>query len=67
MGRKSFDGRFSSLTHPEFNLSKSKIPAAPLKTVEMLPPFLLLSSTDLRAGSLASLFTTQVGGGSVSA
>ena len=30
------DGRLSSLTHPEYDLSKSRIPAAPANTVEIL-------------------------------
>lgn len=34
---EGLDGRLSSLTHPEYDLSKSRIPAAPANTVEMLP------------------------------
>ena len=31
-----YDGRLSSLTHPEYDLSKSRIPAAPPNTIEIL-------------------------------
>ena len=30
------DGRLSSLTHPEYDLSKSRIPAAPTTPIEIL-------------------------------
>jgi hypothetical protein len=33
---KGLDGRFSSLTHPEYDLSESRIPAAQANTAEIL-------------------------------
>ena len=57
LSQKELDGRFSSLTHPDVRPSKLKIPAAPTRSVEILPATQVSRCPDLLARSLWPLLT----------
>ena len=54
---QGLDGRLSSLTHPEYDLSESRIPAAPASTLEILPPHQVSRYSNLHERSRRSLLT----------